>query len=37
MLADDGELLMAMCQSLWRAARLSLDGDQGSAPRVWRT
>jgi urease accessory protein UreH len=37
LLADDVEQLMTMCQSLWRAARLALDGDEGSAPRVWRT
>jgi urease accessory protein len=37
LLADDTEQLMARCQALWRAARLSLEGDAGSLPRIWRT
>lgn len=36
-LADDGEDLMSLCRQLWRAARISLEGSAGSAPRIWRT
>ncbi len=37
LLADDSEQLMTLCQSLWRAARKSLEGSEGSLPRIWRT
>jgi urease accessory protein len=37
LLADDSEQLTAVCRRLWRAARISLEGDAGSAPRIWRT
>ncbi len=37
LLGDDGERLQATCQSMWRAARISLDGEAGSLPRIWRT
>ena len=37
LLADDGEHLMTLCRQLWQAARISLEGDEGSAPRIWRT
>jgi urease accessory protein len=37
LLADDSERLMARCQLLWRAARMSLEGNAGSPPRIWRT
>ena len=36
-LADDGERLMSLCQALWRSARLAVEGDEGSVPRIWRT
>lgn len=36
-LADDSEQLMALCQSLWRSTRVVLEGDAGSAPRIWQT
>lgn len=36
-LADDSEQLMALCQALWRTARLALEGNEGSVPRIWRT
>jgi urease accessory protein len=37
LLADDSEQMMSACQRLWRAARVSLEGDEGTAPRIWRT
>ena len=37
LLADDSEQMMSTCQRLWRAARVALEGDEGTAPRIWRT
>lgn len=37
LLTDDSERLMSICRALWRAARMSLEGDGGSLPRIWRT
>jgi hypothetical protein len=36
-LAADSEQLMSHCVSLWRTARMSLEGSAGSLPRIWRT
>jgi urease accessory protein len=36
-LADDSEDLVSLCRQLWEAARTSLEGSAGSAPRIWRT
>ena len=37
LLGDDCEQLMATCRALWRAARVSLEGEGGTEPRIWRT
>ena len=37
LLCDDSEILMARCRDLWRAARIFLEGDAGSLPRIWHT
>jgi len=37
LLGDDSEQLMSTCRALWRAARVSVEGDAGTEPRIWRT
>ncbi|MGE0798900.1 MAG: urease accessory protein UreD [Lautropia sp.] len=37
LLGNDNEALQSACTALWQAARISLTGDAGAPPRIWRT